>query len=89
MNIFADRLKELRKEKNLTQKQLALLLNTTDDSIFSWEKGRAEPSIAMIRTICAILDCTADYLIGLDNENVNKILNYNNYGTQNGNVNFN
>ncbi len=66
MDIFATRLKEVRIENALTQKQLAHLINTTDDSIFSWEKGRSQPSIEMLRALCKALDVTAGYLIGLE-----------------------
>ena len=65
MDIFAIRLKELRKEKNLTQKQLAEILQTTDDSIFSWEKGRSQPSIETIRKLCLFFGVSSDYLLGL------------------------
>ena len=68
MDIFSLRLKELRKEKGFTQKQLAAVLKTTDDSIFSWEKGRSQPSIETIRILCHVLDVTADYLLGLEDE---------------------
>ena len=64
MDIFAVRLKELRMEKRLTQQQLATALQTTDDSIYSWEKGRSEPSIAVIRKICDFFEVSSDYLLG-------------------------
>lgn len=65
MDIFETRLKELRLEGGMTQKQLANLLQTTDDSIFSWEKGRSQPSIEMIRKLCVVFQVSADYLLGL------------------------
>ncbi|MDE7401645.1 MAG: helix-turn-helix transcriptional regulator [Clostridia bacterium] len=65
MEIFTVRLKEARQEKGWTQKQLAEAINTTDDSIFSWEKGRSQPSIELLRKLCKVLDVSSDYLIGL------------------------
>lgn len=65
MDIFATRLRELRTERKLTQKQLASLLNTTDDSVFSWEKGRSQPPLETVRKICKIFEVSADYLLGL------------------------
>ena len=64
MDIFEIRLKELRKEKNLTQKELAQIFSTTDDSIFSWEKGRSQPPIDTIRKFCEFFEVSADYLLG-------------------------
>ena len=52
MDKFENRLKELRAEKGLTQKELATELGTTDDSVYSWEKGRSQPSIDMIKKLC-------------------------------------
>ena len=68
MDIFEIRLKELRKEKNLTQKELAQIFSKTDDSIFSWEKGRSQPSIDTIRKFCEFFEVSADYLLGIEDE---------------------
>ncbi len=87
MDIFESRLKELRKEKGITQKQLALSLQTTDDSIFSWEKGRSQPSIELIRRLAIFFEVSADYLLGLEDETgkktyiVGSFNNFNNSGT--------
>ena len=66
MDIFEIRLKELRAEKGITQKELAVELGTTDDSIYSWEKGRSQPSIDMIRKLCNFFNVSAGYLLGLE-----------------------
>lgn len=68
MNEFPKRLKELREEKGLTKKALATALNTTADSIYSWEKGRSEPSLEVICQICCYFHIPADYLLGLEDE---------------------
>lgn len=90
MDIFQQRLKDLRKSKNYTQKELARKLQTTDDSIFSWEKGRSQPPIDTIRKICIEFKISADYLLGLEDDNGVKTYDntYNNYGTHNGDVKF-
>ena len=68
MKIFEERLRDLRNESHLTQKQLADILQTTDDSIFSWEKGRSQPSIEMIHKIFLYFGVSADYLLGLSDD---------------------
>lgn len=88
MDIFEFRLKELRTEKNLTQKDLAKLIATTDDSIYSWEKGRSQPSIDMIRKICKLFDVSADYLLGLEDETGAKNYIANSFNNNSGNINF-
>lgn len=67
MITLKDRIFELRKEKELTQKQLADEIGTTADSIYSWEKGRAEPSVEFILRLVKFFKVSADYLLGLEN----------------------
>ena len=66
--MFGERLKELRTEKNLTQKQLADKLVISKNSICEYEKGRSEPSIETLIKIADILDCPIDFLVGRTNE---------------------
>lgn len=58
------RLKELRKEKNKTQIELAKLLNTTSQSYGRYELETSEPTID---TLCKLADyygVSLDYLVG-------------------------
>lgn len=59
------RIKELRKEKGLTQKQLAALMNKSETGLASWEQGLSEPNVNDLRLLCKIFDVSADYLLGL------------------------
>ncbi len=70
---FGERLVEARKRKNLSQKKLAELLEVTPTSLNYWEKGKREPTVAMIKRISGILNVSADYLIGID-ENRNNLI---------------
>lgn len=62
--IFSERLKDLRQEKKLTQKELALYLGLSANSICEWEKGRCEPSIEHLLKLSALFECSIDYLTG-------------------------
>ncbi|EJC3746414.1 XRE family transcriptional regulator [Enterococcus faecium] len=62
--MFPDRLIELRKLQNLTQQELANLLNVSKQTVGSWERGRTEPSIPMINELANVLNTTTDYLTG-------------------------
>ena len=66
MNMFRYRLKEMRMEKNLSQKKLAEILGTNNSSICDWECGRTEPSIDMIIKICKYFNINSDYMLGLE-----------------------
>lgn len=64
-NLFKKRLKELRKEKQLTQKQVAKVLNKSETGYASWEQGLSEPNINDLIAICKFFDVTLDYLVGV------------------------
>lgn len=68
MDIFQVRLKEIRLERGLSQVELAKLIQTTNDSVYSWEKGRSQPSIEAIRKLCEALSVSSDYLLGLERD---------------------
>lgn len=51
-------IKQLRKEKNLTQKELATKLNITDRAISKWERGLGCPDISLLEQLATELDVT-------------------------------
>ena len=67
MITFSKRLKDLRKENNISQLELAKLLNMTKMAISHWESGHSEPSISQLIEISNYFDVTVDYLIGKTN----------------------
>ncbi len=66
MKNYLTRLKTLRCEKQLSQKQLADELKTTNSSICDWETGRAEPNIETLINIAKLFEVSVDYLLGLE-----------------------
>lgn len=63
-NLIKERLKELRKEKSLTQKQVAKIINKSETGYASWEQGLAEPSINDLIALSSFYDVSIDYLVG-------------------------
>ena len=51
-------IKQLRKEKNLTQKDLATILGITDRAISEWERGLGCPDISLLEPLAKALDIT-------------------------------
>lgn len=49
---------KLRKEKNMTQKELAEKLGVTDRAVSNWENGRRLPDVSLYKEICDILGIT-------------------------------
>ena len=68
MRVFQEKIKELRKEKGLMQKELAQILQTTNSSISDWECGRSQPDLATLAKIALFFDVKTDYLLGLEDE---------------------
>lgn len=64
--MFGVKLKELRKEKGLSQQDVAEKLGCTQAMICFWEKGVHEPTESMIRKTARLFDVSADYLLGLE-----------------------
>lgn len=58
------RIKELRKQFGYTQKQLAEMLETTQQTVGRWEAGKAEPNLAALRDIALIFGVSVDTLLG-------------------------
>ena len=62
-----NRLKELRKNKGLTQEALGNLLGVTKASICCYEKETRTPPVETIIAMMALYNVSSDYLIGADN----------------------
>lgn len=64
-NIFGSRLKELRTEKGLSQRQLGEALGFCNQTISFWESGQREPDLKALCSIATFFDVSIDYLLGL------------------------
>ncbi len=64
MKKFAERLKEIRLEKNVTRKSLALTLEVSERLISYWENDERECSFEMLIKIADFFDVSIDYLLG-------------------------
>lgn len=64
MNI-GEIIKNRRKNRNITQAELAELLNITPQAVSRWEMGISLPDIAMVPKISEVLWVTADELLGI------------------------
>ena len=66
MEIFLGRrLKELRKEKGLTQKELAEKLNLNSVTYLHYEKAQREPPLSVLADMAKFFDVSIDFLLGL------------------------
>lgn len=59
-----------RKEKNLTQAQLAEKLNITDRAVSKWERGKSMPDSSVMLELCRILGITVNELLSGEKMNI-------------------
>lgn len=71
---FNERLKEIRKDNGFTQKEIYTKLGVSPNCYASYEQGRTEPNIQTLIQLCSIFKISADYLLGLENEDGTKII---------------
>lgn len=61
-----EKLQELRKNKGLTQEELAAALYVSRTAVSKWESGRGLPSIDSLKEISAFFDVSIDELLSAD-----------------------
>lgn len=62
---FGSKLKTLRKEKSLSQRQIAESLGMSINSISQYENDKRFPDEKVLVRLCKYYDVTSDYLLGL------------------------
>ena len=82
---FGDNLKLIRKNKGMSQEELAEKVNVTRQSVSKWENGEAYPEMNNILELCKIFNCKINDLVhtdmsditSLDEEIVMKVVKFN------------
>lgn len=62
--MFSEILKQLRKDKKVTQTELGNYCGYSHVAVVKWENGQREPSIETLIKIADFFDVTLDYLLG-------------------------
>lgn len=73
VNGLAERLKEQRHKRNLSQKEVANILHVSTSIISNYERGERSPSIENLVTLATLYHCSTDYLLGIENKNKQNI----------------
>jgi transcriptional regulator with XRE-family HTH domain len=63
--LFATNLRNIRKQKRLTQTDLAVMLNTTKGTISNYETGFSSPSLDVLKELCVKLNVSSDELLDI------------------------
>lgn len=65
---YTQRLEDLRKDRDLTQAQVAKLLNLPREQYRRYETGINEAKAGFLKEVCKLYNVSADYLLGFTNE---------------------
>ena len=63
---LGQKIKKLRIEKGLTQKDLADQVHVTFQTVSKWEKDENEPDVSTLRELAKLFGCSMDYLLSED-----------------------
>ena len=63
-----NRIRELRKQRELTQKELAKHLQIADSTLSYWEMGRYEPDNKSLRKLAEFFHVSIDHILSVDND---------------------
>ena len=64
---YCKRLYDLRNDNDLTQEDIANILNTSKQAYGRYENGKRKLSIEDLKILCEFYNVSADYIIGLSN----------------------
>lgn len=72
--MLGENIRNWRLKNNLTQKELAEILNVKPQTVSSWEINRTEPNMGLLQALAAALNCRKSDLIGeRDNPTIENI----------------
>lgn len=72
-SLAADRLRNVRENRGLTQRELARLCAIGENQINKYENGGGDPSLANLKVIAKVLGVSTDYLLGLSDHPLGSI----------------
>ncbi len=65
-NRLAENIRVLRKERSLTQEQLAEVLGVTTGAVYKWEAKLSQPELNMVMELADFFDTSVDVLLGYE-----------------------
>lgn len=87
--VWYERIRGLREDKDLTQTDMAKILNTSQRTISNWESGRNQPPYETLILYAMYFNVSTDYILCITNDpNISKNIK-NNIHIKNSNVNIN
>ena len=66
--MIGQRIRDLRKQRKMSQTELANILHVSQQTVTAWETGKAEPSSSAVANLADYFNVTTDYLLGRPEE---------------------
>lgn len=70
---MGDKLKELRKNNNLTQEEFGKIFGVAKNTVSYWEANTSKPDIELIKKIATHFGITTDYLLGITQNDIDSL----------------
>lgn len=61
---MGSKIRDLRKEKRLSQTELGKLIHVSQQTVTAWENNKAEPTSSAVVQLAEVFNVTTDYLLG-------------------------
>ncbi len=71
--MFGDRLKELRKGKNLTQEEIGEICQVAKQTISNWENNITQPPFEIVNKLAQYFGVSVEYLLNFNQDDLDKI----------------
>ena len=66
--MLQENIKKIRKERGLTQEELAIRVNVVRQTVSKWEKGQSVPDADLLQKIAEVLEVSVSQLLGQEKE---------------------
>ena len=73
-NDFGKRLREFRKRRKLTQKEVAAKIGVSEQALSKWENGDCLPDVYNLKLLAIVLHVSVDCLLDTENETAEKVI---------------
>ena len=73
MKTYFERLRALREDNDLTQKQIADILGTSQTMYARYERGANELPIRHLKMLCLFYNISSDYILGIERDSSRKV----------------
>lgn len=74
VNGLPEKLKNLRKQYGLSQKEIAKRLNVSPSIVSGYETGERTPSLDVLISLSYLFNCSTDYLLGRDSNTPKRVI---------------